>query len=34
MIERRLQRGGVVGRKVADGTEAAVLHADWLVIGE
>jgi hypothetical protein len=34
MIERRLQRGGVIGRKIADGTETTVLHADRLEIGK
>jgi hypothetical protein len=34
MIERGLQRGGVVGCKVADGAEATVLHADRLEIRE
>jgi hypothetical protein len=34
MIERGLQRGGVIGRKIADGAEATVLHANRLVIGE
>jgi hypothetical protein len=34
MIERGLQRGGVVGCKIADGAEAAVLDADRLVIGK
>src|SRR5262249_25722678 len=34
MIERSLQRRGVVGRKIADGAEAAVLHADRLEIRE
>jgi len=33
-IERGLERRGVVGRKVADGTKAAVLDADRFVIGE
>jgi hypothetical protein len=32
MIERSLQRGGIVGRKVSHGAEAAILHADRLVI--
>jgi hypothetical protein len=34
MIERSLQRGGVVGCKIADGPEAAVFCADRLVIGK
>jgi hypothetical protein len=33
-IERGLQRFGVVGRKVADGTEAAIFRADGFVIGK
>jgi len=32
MIERRLQCGGIVGRKISDGAETTVLHADRLVI--
>jgi hypothetical protein len=34
MIERSLQRGGIVGRKITDGAEAAVFCADRLVIGK
>jgi hypothetical protein len=34
MIERSLERGGIVGRKITDGAEATVLHADRLEIGE
>ena len=34
MIERRLQCGGIVGRKISDGAETTVLHADRLEIGE
>jgi hypothetical protein len=34
VIERGLQRSGIIGRKVAHGTEAAVLHADRLEIGK
>jgi hypothetical protein len=34
MVERGLQRGRVIGRKVADGAEAAVLCADSIIIGK
>jgi hypothetical protein len=34
MIERSLQRGRVISRKVAHGAEATVLHADRFVIGK
>jgi hypothetical protein len=34
VIERGLQRGGVVGCKVADGPEAAIFRADRFVIGK
>jgi hypothetical protein len=34
VIERSLQRGRVISRKVAHGAEATVLHADRFVIGK
>jgi len=34
VIERGLQRGGVIGRKVADRPEPTVLHADRFEVGE
>jgi hypothetical protein len=34
VIERGLQRFGVVGRKVADRTETAIFRADRFVIGK
>jgi hypothetical protein len=34
MIERGLQRGGVVGREIADGAEATVLYAHRLEVGK
>jgi hypothetical protein len=34
IVERRLKRGGVVGRKIADGAEAAVFDTDRLEISE
>jgi hypothetical protein len=34
MIECGLQRGGIIGHKVADGAEAAVFCADRLVVGK
>jgi hypothetical protein len=34
MIERGLQRSGVVGREIADCAEAAVLYADGIIVGK